>query len=141
MQATRGLSKDSTARVQAEIREHYESAWEGAMGGGSSSSDADRLAISALGDAATANRQYRRLLSTSAEARMLRRGIAKHVFSLKWARLAIPLVALVAAAVFFSVHADALAQVLLVAGVCMSVAFLAPFLPIYSPPAAVFSGA
>jgi hypothetical protein len=134
-QATRGLSKDSTARVRSEIQEHYESARESALSGGSTVDEADRMALAALGDATVANRQYRRVLLTSSEARMLREGNseARLVCSLKWARLIIPIAALVAAAAFFSAGATALARVLLVAGVGMGVVFMAPFLPIYTP--------
>jgi hypothetical protein len=73
-QATRHLSKASGARVQSEIREHYESAREEAMSGEATATEADRLAMVSLGDAKSANRQYRKVLLTSAEARMLREG-------------------------------------------------------------------
>ena len=49
-QATRSLSKDSTAQVRTEIQEHYQSARE-----------ANRMALIALGDARIANTQYRRV--------------------------------------------------------------------------------
>src|SRR5580658_3583613 len=73
-QATRHLSKDSAAQVQTEIRDHYESARDAAMIGGATADEAERRALTALGDAKTANRQYRHVLLTSAEARMLREG-------------------------------------------------------------------
>src|SRR5271154_5354404 len=72
--ATRCLSADSVGRVRTEIQEHYESAREAAMSGGESAAEADRVALAALGDAKVANRQYRSVLLTSAEARMLRDG-------------------------------------------------------------------
>lgn len=71
-QATRCLSRDSVAQVRSEIREHYESARETAISGGATADEADRLAVCALGDAKTANRQYRNVLLTASEARMLR---------------------------------------------------------------------
>ena len=71
-QATRHLSVDSAAQVRTEIREHYESAWEAAVGGGAPADEAGRSALAALGDAKAANRQYRKVLLTSSEARMLR---------------------------------------------------------------------
>src|SRR5436309_664777 len=73
-QATRNLSKTSAAQVGTEIGEHYESTREAAMGGGATAEQADELALTALGDAKTANRQYRQVLLTSAEARLLREG-------------------------------------------------------------------
>jgi hypothetical protein len=73
-QATRHLSRDSAAQVRTEIQEHYESALEAAMSGGASTEEADRLAVTALGDAKDANCKYRNVLLTSAEARMLREG-------------------------------------------------------------------
>src|SRR5262245_8350522 len=73
-QATRHLSKDSAAQVRTEIHEHYESAREAAVSGGATADEADRLAVTALGDAKAANRQYRKVLLTSAEARMLHAG-------------------------------------------------------------------
>src|SRR5579859_6531288 len=72
LQATRGLSKDSASQVRAEIHEHYRSAHDDATAGGTSSDEADRLAVTALGDPKIANRQYRNVLLTSGEARMLR---------------------------------------------------------------------
>jgi len=73
-QAARTLASDSAARVRTEIQEHYESAREAAMSGGAAADEADGLALGAPGDARTANCQYRRVLLTSAEARLLRKG-------------------------------------------------------------------
>ena len=67
-EATRSLSKDSAAQVRSEIGEHYESSLMRDV----TPDEADRLAIAALGDAKAANRQYRKVLLTSSEARMLR---------------------------------------------------------------------
>jgi len=61
--ATRELAEESTARVQAEIEEHYGSA----LASGAS----DREAVAALGDAARANWEYRKVLLTKADARWL----------------------------------------------------------------------
>src|SRR5689334_16391961 len=73
-QATRHLSKDSAAQVRTEIEEHYVAEREAAINRGASAKDADRLAVSALGDAKAANRQYRKVLLTSSEARLLDEG-------------------------------------------------------------------
>jgi hypothetical protein len=67
-QATRRLSKDSAAQVRTEIQEHYQSAREDAISGGASQDEANRMALIALGDAKTANKQYLRVLRTASES-------------------------------------------------------------------------
>jgi hypothetical protein len=138
-QATRHLSRDSAAQVRTEIQEHYESAREAAMSGGSTADEASRLAVTALGNAKAANRQYRSVLLTSAEDRVLRdadweaRAVCSRPW-LKWLLLATPVVAVFAAAGLFLAGAIAVAQVLLVGGIGMGLLFAAPFLlPIYTP--------
>ena len=69
--ATRRLSAESAAQVRAEIHEHYQSAYEAALAGGASGQEANLTAIADLGDARSANRQYRRVLLTVKEARLL----------------------------------------------------------------------
>ena len=137
-QATRHLSKDSAARVRNEILEHFDLTRESALSGGATAEEADRFALTALGDARTANCQYRQVLLTAAEARML--GDAKWEcrafcsrFWLKWSLLAIPVGMLLTAAGLFLVGATAVARVLLVGGIGMSFFFAVPFLPVYSP--------
>ena len=137
-QATRHLAKDSAAQVHAEIREHYESALETAIAGGATSEDAERQALNALGDARTANCQYRRVLLTSVEARVLREGNweAKAVCSSGWLkRLAIgmPIVMVAAATILFLAGRAAFARDLLIGGVGMSLLIAAPLLPINTP--------
>jgi hypothetical protein len=137
-QATRQLSRDSAAQVRTEIQEHYESAREAAMSGGSTTAQADRSAVTALGNAKTANCQYRRVLLTSVEARMLREGNweARAVCSrpwLKWMLLAMPVAALMAAIACFLAGAIGMARVLLVGGIPIGLLLTAPFLPLYTP--------
>src|SRR5450432_2016173 len=129
-QATRHLSIDSAARVRTEIQEHYESALEAAMSGGASAEEADRLAVTALGDAKDANCKYRNVLLTSAEARMLREGNweARAVCSRPWLNWG----ALLLAAASFLAGAIAEAWALLVGGIVMALLFAAPFLPVYT---------
>ncbi len=136
--ATRRLARESAATVRREIAEHYQSAREDAMANGISAEEADRIAMNSLGDAKTANCQYREVLLTSAEARMLRRGKmeARAVCSrpwLKWSLVALP-VALVegASALYFHGKTE-LARDLLLAGIGMSPLFAALLLPIYTP--------
>jgi hypothetical protein len=137
-QATRHLSNDATVQIRTEIREHYEAAREAAFAGGATTDEADELAVTALGDARTANRQYRKVLLTAAEARLLREGscgawaICAHRrvrALLRWT----PALALVAAGALFGTGASGVARILLVGGIALGLAFIAPFLPIYTP--------
>lgn len=137
-QATRHLSKDSAAQVRTEIQEHYESAREAAMSRGATAEEAEGLAVTALGNAKAANCQYRKVLLTSAEARMLRDGNreARAICSRLWLKrmlLAMPVAALLAACALFLHGAIAAARVLLPAGIAMGLLFAAPYLPIYTP--------
>jgi hypothetical protein len=70
--ATSGLCESAADRVRAEIGEHYASALEAAAADDADPIDAERLAVDALGDAKTANRQYRRVLLTASEEDVLR---------------------------------------------------------------------
>jgi hypothetical protein len=137
-QATRRLSRDSAAQVRAEIKEHYESAREAATSRGATADDADQQAIAALGDARTANCQYRKVLLTAAEARILRQGNweARAICSRVWLKrtlVALPLAALIAATVFFLMGSLETARILLIAGLGTSLLFAAPMLPVYTP--------
>ncbi len=137
-EATRRLSRNAAAQVRAEIQEHYESAREAAMDNGASGKEADRLAVNALGKATTANRQYRKVLLTSAEARMLREGDweMRAICGRPWLKLllrAIPVAALLAAVFLFLRGATALAQMLLIGGLGVGLLLAVPFLPVYTP--------
>ena len=137
-QATRHLSRDAAAQVRSEIREHYDAARENAMERGSSSEEADRVALEALGDAKAANRQYRKVMLTSGEARLLREGnweagaICSHAW-LKWLLFAMPASALLAGIGFSFAGATGVARVLLVGGLGLSVLMAATVLPVYTP--------
>ncbi len=96
------------------------------------------FAVTALGDAQSANCQYRNVLLTSAEARMLRdaKWEGQAVCSrpwLKWLLLAIPAAALFTATALFLAGAIAVARVLLIGGIGMGILFTALFLPVYTP--------
>ena len=137
-QATRHLSKDSGARVRSEIQEHFEAAREAAISNGATADEAGRSALAALGDAKAANCQYRRVLLTSEEARMLRESNweARVVCSrplLKWLLLAMPVATMLAAVALFLTGKSSLARVLLAGGIGMGLLFAAPLLPIYTP--------
>ncbi len=136
--ATRQLAKSAAAQVRTEIQEHYESARDAAVADGATTEEADRLAVNALGDAKTANCQYRRVLLTSAEASMLREGSweAHAVCSHAWLKrlvLAMPL-AMVAGAIALSLtdHAE-VARGVFFLGIGMSPLVAAILLPINTP--------
>jgi len=136
--ATWRLAKDSAAQVRAEIREHYELARQEEMSAGATADEADRRAVAELGDAETANCQYRKVLLTATEARVLRQGNweARAVCSqmwVKWIMLAIPLAALFAAMGLRLSGATAVARVLVIMGGGMAFLFGVPFLPVYTP--------
>lgn len=146
-QATRHLSKDSAARVRTEIQDHFESARDTAITNGATTEEADQFALHALGDAKTANCQYRQVLLTSAEARMLRDGNweARVVCSRPWLkRLAFtaPVAAVLGAATLFLAGSLEAARIMLVAAIGMSPLCAALLLPVYTPARArVFRGA
>lgn len=136
--ATRHLSQDSADQVRAEIQEHYESAFEAAVSGGATPNEADQKAVTELGDPSRANCQYRNVLLTAAEARLLREGNweARAFCSrpwLKWALVATSMATLSAAAALFLAGANGVARALLVGGVGLGFLFGAPLLPIYTP--------
>jgi hypothetical protein len=137
-QATRHLAAASVARVRSEIQEHYESAREAAMADGACADEADGLALKALGDSETANCQYRQVLLTSAEARMLREGNweARAVCSrpwLKWLILAAYVAAMEAAVALFVTGHAGVARDVLIAAMGMGPLFAALLLPINTP--------
>jgi hypothetical protein len=136
--ATRRLAAHSAAQVRREIQEHYESAREAAVAGGSSADEADTAAMRALGDAKTANCQYRKVLLTSGEARLRREGQreAGAICSrpwLKWLMVAAPVALVEMAAVSYFRGNVGLARDLLFAGIGMSPLFAAMLVPINTP--------
>jgi hypothetical protein len=137
-QATQCLANDSAGQVVSEIREHYESAREAAIAAGARPDDADEAALALLGDAKIANRQYRKVLLTSGEARLLRRGNwqGRAICSrprLKRLLVGLPAAAALAASYLFYAGVAEAGRVLLAAGVAMTFGFIAPLLPIYTP--------
>jgi hypothetical protein len=134
--ATRCLSRDSASRVRSEIQDHYRSAREAALTGGVIPEEADRSALLALGDPRTANREYRKVMLTSSEAKLLREGNweASHFCSwMKWALLALPVGAFIAAPLLFLAERPHEARLFLAMGLAFGLFFTAPFLPIYTP--------
>jgi hypothetical protein len=135
--ATRHLSQDSVVKVTTEIYDHCESARVTAIMSGAMDHEADRLALAALGDPKVANREYRKVLLTSAEARLLRDGNweARAICSrswLKWLLGVAPVAAISAAGALFVVGAFGSGKVVLLGGIAMGCFFLGPFLPVYT---------
>ena len=78
--ATRGLCASAAERVHAEIGDHYQSALESAQAAGLDVVEAERSAVAALGHAKAANREYRRVLLTKGEDRLLRWAISEEKY-------------------------------------------------------------
>ena len=131
-QATRHLSRDAAAQVRSEIQEHFEAGRESMLERDATRDEADHQALAALGDAKAANRQYRKVLLTSAEARLLREGNweARAVCSRRWL---IAVSALLVGVGFYLANSTAMARLLLVGGMGMGLLFVAAFLPVYTP--------
>lgn len=137
-QATKGLSTDSTNQVRTEIEEHWRSSEEDALKRGASADEAGRLALKSLGDPKKANCEYRKVMLTSAEARILRSGNreARAFCSMplaRWGFLAAAAAVLVASGVFFVKGEGSLARLLLVGGIGMGFVAGAPFFSVYTP--------
>lgn len=136
-QATRCLAVGSAARVRSEIGEHFAATREEALHAGATHAVAERTALAALGSAREANLEYRKVLLTPGDARLLQEGNreAQFVCSNRRLRLALsslPGIALVAsAAMLYDGKAD-IARAMLLGSIVMSFAFVVPFLPIYT---------
>ena len=138
LRATRCLAPESSARVRAEITDHFEASRDAAIDAGATAQDAEDAALHALGSPAEANRLYRRSLLTSSEARLLRTGNweARAVCSrsaLRWTFLAVPPIILIAGLLALLFKAHSLAFILLPASLCLAVLLHGPFLPVYTP--------
>jgi len=135
-QACCGLSAASSDQVRKEIIEHYESALESHLDRGVTPEEAERAAVASLGDARTTNREYRRVLLTKAEARLLREGNWEaHAFcSIRLRRWFFLLPgAGFGGAIAALVYGNAYVASLLLLGLAgVLFLFAAPFLPIYT---------
>lgn len=137
-QATKCLSKDSARQVGSEILEHYQLTREAAIHAGSEPEEAGRLALEALGDPKIANEDYRRVLLTSSEAKILREGnwearalCSHHWF--KWLLTAGPVGVLIASAAEYANGNPSLARDLFAGSIVLGILIAAPFLPVYTP--------
>lgn len=127
--ATRGLSTESAAQVRKEIQEHYEAALEGGD---------SQTSLAALGDARVANMQYRRVLLTASEAKLLQRstGDAWIFSSRPWVQgllLLVSLLMLLGATALLRFGSSVPGRIALALGLGIAFTLLAPRLPIYSP--------
>lgn len=137
-QATRCLSADATQRVRSEVRDHVDSAYEAALLRGAAAEDAERTALEALGDARVANAQYRSVMLTSAEARVLRQTVseARFICSRSWLKKLIPSlpgIGLLASALLMMRGSDSAAKTLLCGSLVMVAFLMTPYLPVYTP--------
>ena len=136
-QAVRRLSKDSAELVRREIQEHYNAALEAALISGIDPQQAGLMAIEALGDPCVANLQYRKVLLTSSEAKLLRESNAESRMIcsnnwVKWMMLSTPGTLLLLSPIFLAMHQVIIARGLLAFGSLMAIFFMPPFLPIYT---------
>jgi len=136
-QAVRHLSKDSAEIVRREIQEHYDAAREAALHSGIDPEQAELMAVQSLGDPRVANRQYRKVLLTSSEAKILREAKAESQMIcstgwIKWTLMSAPGILLLISAISLAMHLPSLARGVLVVGALMAIFFIAPFLPIYT---------
>lgn len=137
-QATRGLAPESSARVRSEILEHYESAREAAVGTGASADRAERDAIASLGDPRSANLQYRRVLLTNSEMKLLCQGNweAHAICARSWlkrALLLLPAAVFLASAILMLKGKGELGGTLLCVAIFMTATLGTPFLPVFTP--------
>ncbi len=133
--ATCHLSATSAAQVRSEIQEHYESARDEALGNGASLGEARRSALASLGDARTAGRQYRKVLLTTAEERLLRETTWEARAFCSSGRWLFPIAAaaLCAGIWFFFAGRIDLALPLVIGAAGMTLLFARPFMPIDTP--------
>ena len=137
-QATSGLAIASAAQVRSEIQQHYESARDAAITVGKTQFEAEHIALTSLGAAKTANCQYRRVLLTAAEAKLLRQGncearvLSSNAVVLQFLRSA-PIGLLCLAAYAFASGESFWARVLVSAGFGLGLVFTATALPLYTP--------
>ena len=136
-QAVRHLSKDSADLVRREIQEHYDAALEAALNNGIDLQQAELMGVQALGDPRVANRQYRKVLLTPSEARVLRQSNAESRMIcsnkwIKWTTLSAQGALLLLSIISFAVHLPSLAWGVLVLAALMAMFFTVPFFPIYT---------
>jgi len=136
-QAVRRLSKDSAEIVRCEIQEHYDAAREAALSRGMDPEDAARIALQALGDPRVANRQYRKVLLTKSEAKVLHNSNAESQMFCsngwaKWILVSTPGTLLLISALSLAMHFTSLARGVLVVGALTTMFFVVPYLPVYT---------
>ena len=133
--ATCGLAAASAAQVRREIEAHYESACEAAMVRGARPEEAQRAAMASMGDAKTANRQYRKVLLTRSEVRLLRETRWEQAVICSRSQWLLPVIAagLCACGWFLFSGRTQLSVTLLVGLLGIAFVFAAPSLPIYTP--------
>jgi len=135
--ATRGLCSDAATQVRREIEDHYLAARDAALEQGAAPAQAEYQALAGLGDAATANDDYLRVLLTKEEAKMLR-GVKRdgQFFQCRPALVSAfrlgACILLCAAAAAYSLDAPNLARILFAATLGLGMIFTVPTFPIYT---------
>jgi len=130
-----GLSKDAWVRVREETYAHYESAREESLREGASEEHANAAALSSLGNARTANKQYKKIHLTEWENKLMRqdecstRALGKRPYL-----LIVPLILMCAAVAGFAINPGQATLLLLAGAAGLCFVFGAPFLvPINTP--------
>jgi hypothetical protein len=124
-----GLAKDAWVRVREETYAHYESARDESLRQGASEQHANAVALSTLGNARAANRQYKRIHLTEWESKLIRQDecAAKAIHARPYV-LIIPLLFVCGAVAAFTIQPEQITLMMLIGSAGLSFTFGAPFL-------------
>lgn len=130
LRATHNLAPSSAEQVRREIQQHYSSAIESGAG--------PQEAVASLGTPEDANRQYRKVLLTVSEAKLLNAGAGETRFlcrnaELRWGIRAFPFFLVTGAVFAHNLGQDRLMGIFLAGALAAAIVFVAPMLPIYTP--------
>jgi hypothetical protein len=127
--AARGLAKDAWVRVREEIYGHYESAREESLQQGASEQRASAAALSSLGNARAANKQYKKIHLTEWENKLIRQDeCATMALHRRPYLLIVPLVLMCAAVAAFTINPGPATSLLLAGAAGLCFVFGAPCL-------------
>ncbi len=140
--ATCRLSAESCERVRIEIQDHFDSARAEALAAGAAREEAEHVAVESLGNPRAANRQYRKVMLTRAEATLLREsGWEARAVCRYRSLILIPLAIAAAGAALLAAGDSYIGLALLVGGAGMCLPLAAPTLSINTPARArIFRG-
>jgi hypothetical protein len=132
--ATCRLSAESCEQVRSEIQDHFENARAEALASGAPPEEAVHAAVNSLGNPHAANRAYRKVMLTRAEAALLRESGWEARTVCRYRSLIVIPLAIVAGGVALLAAGDSyLGLALTIGGAGMSLLFAAPTLSINTP--------